>query len=314
MKILIANDDGIDSNGLFELATRFKELGEVLVVAPDRQMSATSNALTTTIPLRPKKIYKNNEFFGYAINGTPADCMKWALYSLLDEKPDIVLSGINHGRNTGINVMYSGTVAAAVEGFLLGIPSFAISLSSHDTEKETKTAAEYAFNIVKNILDKKLQDNLFLNINIPSIPSEEIKGIKVTKVASSFWDDEYEKRVDPFGRTYYWFNGSYVYDEMDTDTDDVAIDNGYIAITPLQYSFTNMEQMDKIKILEENEQTTNLEEFEENEDEATVNQSNLEESKNEETSVPMPEDNQNEDTSVPETKDNQTEEPITSNK
>ncbi len=258
MKILISNDDGIDSNGLFSLTTKFEELGEVIVIAPDKQMSATSHALTTIVPLRVKKFYKNNKFFGYAVNGSPADCMKLALFSLLDEKPDIVLAGINHGRNTGINVMYSGTVAAAAEGFIAGIPSFAVSLSSHNTEKEMQTAAQYAFDIVKKVINSKLKENIFLNINIPAIPKEEIKGIKVVKTAASFWEDEYEKRIDPFRYEYYWFNGTYVYDEMDIDTDDVAVDNGYVAVTPLQYNFTNIHQLETIKFLDNTlEETVN---------------------------------------------------------
>ena len=275
MKILISNDDGIDSNGLFSLATKFEELGEVIVIAPDKQMSATSHALTTIVPLRVKKFYKNDKFFGYAVNGSPADCMKLAIFSLLDEKPDIVLAGINHGRNTGINVMYSGTVAAAAEGFLAGIPSFAVSLSSHNPEKETDTAAQYAFDIVKEVINKELRENIFLNINIPAIPKEEIKGVKVVKTAASFWEDEYEKRIDPFRHEYYWFNGAYVYNEMDIDTDDVAIDNGYVAVTPIHYNFTNINQLETIKFLDNTlEETTNItkqEKFEEKIDEAIEN-------------------------------------------
>lgn len=247
------NDDGIYSNGIFDLANKFKEIGNVTVVAPDKQMSAMSHALTTSTPLRAKQVEINNRFFGFALSGTPVDCVKWAIISHLKKKPDIMLSGINHGRNTGVNIMYSGTVAAAAEGHLLGIPSFAVSLSSHNPEKETVTAAEYAYKIIQEIFlqnKRNLPTDLFLNINVPAIASNEIKGIRFVKASSSFWDDEYEKRIDPFGRTYYWFNGSYVYDETDPETDDTAVDAGYVAVTPLQYSFTNLSQLKEIKSFE----------------------------------------------------------------
>ena len=216
-------------------------------------MSAMSHALTTSTPLRTREVSINNKPFGFAVSGTPADCVKWAIISLLKKKPDMILSGINHGRNTGVNIMYSGTVAAAAEGHLLGIPSVAVSLSSHNPEKETTTAANYAYDIVNKIYIQNKNNfapDLFLNINVPAIKPEEIKGVRFVKASSSFWDDDYEKRVDPFGRIYYWFNGAYVYDEADTETDDTAVDAGYVAVTPLQYSFTNLGQLEKIKSIE----------------------------------------------------------------
>ncbi|MBR3090412.1 MAG: 5'/3'-nucleotidase SurE [Bacteroidetes bacterium] len=251
MNILISNDDGIDSIGLSILANKFKELGNVTVVAPIQQMSATSHALTTVTPLRIKEVYKDNQLFGYAVNGTPADCVKIGIISLMKQKPDLVLSGINFGRNTGVNVIYSGTIAAAVEGYLLGIPSFAISLTTHDTSHEVNTAADYAFNIITKVLNNKLtKDNIILSINIPAIPAENIKGIKLTELSNSYWDDKYEKYKDPFHQDYYWFDGKYIYDKNNTNTDDYAVENGYVAITPLQYSFTNYNQMNELSILE----------------------------------------------------------------
>jgi 5'-nucleotidase len=187
MKILITNDDGINSKGIIALARRFKEMGEVIVVAPNKQMSATSHSITTNRPLRYKKYYIENEFFGYALDGTPADCVKFAVLSLLEkQKPDIVLSGINYGRNTGINIMYSGTIAGATEGHLLKVPSFAISLSSHNTELESETAADYAFKIITEVLKQDNKENLFLNINVPAIPTDQIKGVKVVSNSKSY--------------------------------------------------------------------------------------------------------------------------------
>lgn len=167
MQILITNDDGISSKGIIALANKFKEMGDVLVVAPNKQMSATSHSITTNKPLRYKKHYINNELFGYALEGTPADCVKFAILELLKkQKPDIILSGINHGRNTGINIMYSGTIAGATEGALLNIPSFAVSLSSHDTQADCSAAAELAFQIVS-----KTMSECIATANIPNTSS-----------------------------------------------------------------------------------------------------------------------------------------------
>ena len=257
MNILITNDDGIDAKGIATLAEKFKEMGEVTVVAPNKQMSATSHSITTVTPIRVQKHYKNNEFWGYSLMGSPADCVKWALSTLLEKKPDMVVSGINHGRNTGINIMYSGTVAAAAEGHIVGIPSFAVSLSSHDSEIDCEVAAEYAFKIVSEMMKREDKEKLFLNINIPAVEKNKIKGIKVVKSSSSFWEDNFEKRIDPFGRAYYWFNGSYIYDANEANIDDVVLDDNYVAVTPIQYQFTNIQQLEEIKDLEN---ITNLEE------------------------------------------------------
>jgi len=250
MNILITNDDGIDSKGIAALAEKFKEMGEITVVAPSKQMSATSHSITTVTPIRVQKYYRNDAFWGYSVMGSPADCVKWALSSLFSQKPDIILSGINHGRNTGINIMYSGTVAAAAEGHIVGIPSFAISLSSHDANIECAPAAEYAFKIVSEMIKREDKNKLFLNINVPAIEKDKIKGIKVVRSSNSFWEDNFEKRIDPFGRVYYWFNGSYIYDANEENIDDVVLDDNYVAVTPLQYQFTNIQQLEEIKELE----------------------------------------------------------------
>lgn len=275
MNILITNDDGIDSQGINALAKKFKEMGNVIVVAPNKQMSATSHSITTVNPIRVQKYYKEGELFGYSVTGTPADCVKLAITTLLDEKPDIILSGINHGRNTGINIMYSGTVAGAAEGSLLGIPSFAISLSSHNAELECDTAAEYAFKIVSEMMKREDKKDIFININVPAVESEKIQGIKTVKSSNSYWDDEYEKRIDPFGRPYFWFGGSYIYDANEENIDDAALDDGYVTVTPLQYQFTNLEQMEIVKVIIENMQV------EESIPEPEVEESETEEEENE---------------------------------
>ena len=251
MKILITNDDGISSNGIITLANKFKEMGEVIVVAPEMQMSATSHSLTTGKPLREHKYYINNEFFGYAINGSPADCVKFAILTILEKvKPDIVLSGINFGRNTGINLLYSGTFAGATEGHLSGIPSFAVSLSSHNHKTDCQTAADYTYKIVSEIMMRHDKEKIFLNINVPAVSADLIKGIKITKNSSSYWEDEFEKRIDPFGKPYYWFNGLYVYDANEEEIDDLAVDENYVSVTPIRFQFTNLVQMEELRGLE----------------------------------------------------------------
>lgn len=236
MLILVTNDDGIEAPGIIALAESLKELGEVIVAAPDRQQSAVGHALTISTPLRAYKINKNDCFYGWAINGTPADCVKLAITTLLDRKPDMVVSGINHGQNTSVNVLYSGTVSAATEGMLLGIPSMAVSLASWDLSADCSISAEYALKIARYLCRIKLPEGTILNVNIPA---KEIKGVKLTSQSKSEWKDHYDKRTDPFGREYFWFAGDYIAKNGDPDTDDSAINDGYVSITPIHFEFTN---------------------------------------------------------------------------
>ncbi|MDR0927822.1 MAG: 5'/3'-nucleotidase SurE [Ignavibacteria bacterium] len=261
MDILITNDDGINAKGLLALSTKFLEMGNVTIVAPNTQQSATSHSLTTTTPLRIQKhnllkdTAQQSALNAYSINGSPADCVKFALLTLFKgKKPDLLLAGINHGRNTGINIMYSGTIAGATEGHLVGIPSFAVSVATHDTSFDCSAAADYAFDIVSNIMKHPDKNKFFININVPACSKEAIKGMKVVKGSNSYWEDEYEKRIDPFGKEYFWFNGSYLYDANDADTDDVVVDNNFVAITPIQILFTNQQQIDTIKYIETGEE------------------------------------------------------------
>lgn len=251
-KILVTNDDGIDSPGIYALANAMREIGEVVVAAPDRQQSAVGHALTVARPLRVTKVKRNGTLFGYAIDGSPSDCVKIALSNLLEETPDLVISGINHGQNTAINILYSGTVAAATEGMLAGIPSIAISLASHDTSLPLDAASEYAIKIAKKLLESNLKPNFLLNVNVPAIPRSEIRGIKVTKHSSSYWKDTYEMRLDPFGRKYYWFAGEYCIENSDDlETDDAALAKGFVTITPVHFDFTKYDLLDKLSNFEE---------------------------------------------------------------
>ncbi len=251
MKILVSNDDGIDSPGIYSLVHELRKLGIVTVVAPDRQQSAVGHALSVSKPLRVTKFHRNGEMFGYSITGTPSDCVKLALSYLLDEKPDILVSGINHGQNTSINILYSGTVSAATEGMLMGIPSMAVSLASHSLSADCSYAAEVSRELAAKLPDLELPRGTLLNVNVPSMPGDQIKGIKVTPHSKAIWNDRYEKRTDPFGREYFWFAGEYLVEKDGSEfSDDIAILNGYVSITPIHYNFTNYEALPVIKELE----------------------------------------------------------------
>ncbi len=251
LKILVTNDDGIDSPGIYALAQAMGRLGDVIVAAPDRQQSAVGHSLTVARPLRVTQVHREGILFGYAIDGTPSDCVKIALSTILDIKPDLVISGINHGQNTAINILYSGTVAAATEGMLAGIPSIAFSLASHDLKTDCSPAADYAVKIAKRFLANPPESNFLLNINVPAIPKNEILGIKVAQHNTTIWKDTYEMRLDPFGRKYYWFAGEYSAAENSIDNDDCIVKAGYVSITPVHFDFTKYDALDKLKILEE---------------------------------------------------------------
>lgn len=244
--VLLTNDDGIFAPGLFELYLEIREIAEVVVVAPDSERSAVGHAITITDPLRVTKFEKNGSFFGYAVSGTPADAVKLAHYAILDRKPDAVVSGINLGSNTGINVIYSGTVSAATEACILGIPSFAISLATY-TRPLFKPAAKFARRLLPLILANRLPERTFLNVNVPNVPQEQLKGVLVTRQGRAIYNDDYDERKDPRKRTYYWLTGTKVDSETDLNVDDGAIAANYISITPIHYDLTNYAVLDTLK-------------------------------------------------------------------
>lgn len=246
-RILITNDDGINSPGLFDLSTELKKIADVIVVAPESQQSAVSSSVTVNKPLRVNKFYKDGVFFGYTVDGTPTDCVKLALNNLLDFKPDMIVSGINHGKNTAINVLYSGTVAGAIEGMLVGIKSIATSVDTHDWEHNCQAAAEYTAKISEIILHTELPQGTLINVNIPAGKKDDIKGFKVVKLSDAKWKDIYDKREDPFQRSYYWFAGEYAFSDDDTETDDILLSQGWITITPLKFDFNNLDFFHKLK-------------------------------------------------------------------
>jgi 5'-nucleotidase len=247
MRILISNDDGIAAPGIAALADEMKKIGEVIVVAPDKQQSAVGHAITMNSPLRVYPFHRDGEMFGYAVDGTPADAVKMGVRFLLrEQQPDLVISGINHGSNTAVSILYSGTVSAATEGTILGIPSFAISVTTHG-EIDFGPAARFAAKLAPEVLRKGLPRGTLLNVNVPAIPEQEIKGVRVTKQSQSIWDDTYEVRRDPANREYFWLTGTMAVTDPDPDTDQVAIHDGYISISPIHYRLTNEEMFSRMR-------------------------------------------------------------------
>jgi 5'-nucleotidase len=248
MKLLVSNDDGVYALGLRTLANQLAAAGhEVTVVCPDRERSATGHGLTLHRPIRADRVEAvfHPTIKAWACSGTPADCVKLALWALLDGPPDLVLSGINHGANLGTDVLYSGTVSAAMEGVLEGIPSIALSLCSF-TLQEFDPAAQFAQSLVTQLVQHPLPELLLLNVNIPPLPAEKIAGVRVTRQGIRRYIDLFDRRVDPRGKTYYWLAGEVLEEVADTSsfadqapTDVDAVRAGYIAITPLQFNLTS---------------------------------------------------------------------------
>jgi 5'-nucleotidase len=245
--ILVCNDDGIFSNGIKALTEAAAEFGDIEVVAPDRQQSAVGHAITVSTPLRARSFKLDNRFNGHAVNGTPADCVKLAHNQLLKRKPDLVVSGINHGSNAGINIIYSGTVSAATEGTILGYPSIAFSCTDFDEEADLTGCQEAARRVIKYVLDNHLKKGVTLNVNAPSGP---LKGIHWARQAKSRYVEEFEGRVDPHNRDYYWMTGKFELLENNGGSDIDVLEKGYASITPIQYDLTARDLLNQLKDVE----------------------------------------------------------------
>lgn len=246
MKILISNDDGIDSPGIYALAQELKKIGEIIVVAPRTEQSAVGHSITMKIPVRVTEYFHHADFFGFAVDGTPADCIKMGIKNILKTPPDIVVSGINNGANSAINIIYSGTVSAAREAAIMDVPSIAVSVASHDV-KDYSYAAKISAKIVKMTLRNSLKTGTLLNVNIPDIPESEIAGIKFTSQGKTKWDDVYEERTDPYGKKYYWLTGKMTNEDSDEYSDHGAVLKNYVSISPIHFDLTDYEMLEKIK-------------------------------------------------------------------
>jgi 5'-nucleotidase len=246
LKILLTNDDGIHAPGLMALYAELKNDFDVHVVAPESEMSAVGHAITLRSPLRVQEIEQGGAFFGYGVAGTPADCVKIAVQELLKSPPDIILSGINLGANVGVNVLYSGTVSAATEGAFLGIRSAAFSL---DTRKDPDFAyaASFSRKIIKFMSGGGVNNGVALNVNIPAIPADRIKGVAITRQGVGRFRERYERRIDPRGNVYYWLTGETRVEEEREDSDARALADGMIAVTPISFDLTCVQEIDRLK-------------------------------------------------------------------
>jgi len=244
--ILVSNDDGIDAPGLFILVKALKRFATVSVVAPSIQQSAVGHAITVRTPLRAHEFRRDGELFGYAVDGTPADSVKLAIKSLLKSKPDLVISGINDGLNTAVNVIYSGTVSAATEGTILGIPSMAVSIE-YTLKPDFVPASKIATMIAKFVFKRGIPKDTILNINVPAIPTSKIKGIKFTRQGRSRWADKFYQRKDPKNRNYYWLAGDMEILDKENDVDQVAVKSGYVSVTPIHFDLTHHRFLEKMQ-------------------------------------------------------------------
>lgn len=246
--ILVTNDDGITAPGIATLVNVARKFGDLIVIAPDKPQSGMGHAITINSTIRINKMNYHNVMMEYACTGTPVDCIKIAMNKLVTRRPDLCISGINHGSNMSVNVIYSGTMSAAVEGAVEGIPSIGFSLADHDINADFSSAAVYVERIIENVLRDKMPDGVCLNVNIPPIPLEELKGIKVCRQARANWIEELDERFDPSGKPYYWLTGVFKNFEPDSqDTDVWALDNGYVSIVPTQFDLTNYNYLNELK-------------------------------------------------------------------
>ena len=245
--ILISNDDGIHAPGILNLVEVAREFGKVTIVAPDSAQSGMGHAISVGKPLRMYKEELANGMPGTSVNGTPADCVKIATGVLMDHTPDLILSGINHGANTSVSSIYSGTLSAAREGAIQGIPAMGFSLCNFSHEADMSACRDIIYTLISQALTQKLKPGELLNVNIPDLPSDQIKGIKVTRMAIGRWIEEFDERVDPHGQKYYWLTGKYSLQDDGKDTDEHVLSEGYVSVTPMMHDLTDYTQLETIK-------------------------------------------------------------------
>ncbi len=237
--ILITNDDGVMAPGILSLVEAVKDLGKVVVVAPDKPQSGMGHAITIGLPLRLHQVELFEGVEAWQCSGTPVDCVKLAVDKVLRRKPDICLSGINHGANHSINVIYSGTMSAAVEAAIESIPSAGFSLLDHSVEADFTGAKKYARILVQQMLKTRLDKHTVLNVNIPAVPVELIKGIKICKQAYAKYEEDFVERNDPNGKKYFWLTGEFVNFDKGKDADVWALEHNFVSVVPVQFDLTN---------------------------------------------------------------------------
>lgn len=249
--ILVTNDDGIMAPGIRALIKIMNKIGDVVVVAPDKAQSGMGHAITIDNVLTCNSItIDDGPQLEYTCSGTPADCVKMAISEILNRKPDLCVSGINHGANASINVIYSGTMSAAIEAGIEGVPAIGFSLLDFKWDADFKVSEEYVENITLNALSEGIPEGVVLNVNIPNFKKEEIKGIKICRQANGYWKEDFDKRKSPFGKEYYWLSGEFVCKDRGQDTDIYALEKGYVSIVPVQFDMTAHHMIQKLNTWE----------------------------------------------------------------
>ena len=237
--ILVTNDDGINAPGIRTLISVVKNIGDVIVVAPDSPQSGMGHAITINSTLHSSRITpKNSEIIEYSCSGTPADCVKLAINELMPRKPDLCVSGINHGSNSSINVIYSGTMSAAIEAGIEGVPGIGFSLLDYSWNADFSHSKDFIREITLNALNNGIPKGVVLNVNIPAVKKSDIKGVKICRQAKAYWVEEFDKRKNPLGQEYYWLTGKFVNKDQGEDTDEWALKNNYISIVPVEFDLT----------------------------------------------------------------------------
>ena len=237
--ILVTNDDGINAPGIRTLVSVIKDIGDVIVVAPDSPQSGMGHAITINSTLHSSRITpKNSEIIEYSCSGTPADCVKLAINELMPRKPDLCVSGINHGSNSSINVIYSGTMSAAIEAGIEGVPAIGFSLLDYSWNADFSQSKDFIRKITLNALNNGIPKGVVLNVNIPAVKKSDIKGVKICRQAKAYWVEEFDKRKNPLGQEYYWLTGKFVNKDQGEDTDEWALKNNYISIVPVEFDLT----------------------------------------------------------------------------
>ena len=237
--ILVTNDDGINAPGIRNLISVIKDIGDVIVVAPDSPQSGMGHAITINSTLHSSRISpKNSEIIEYSCSGTPADCVKLAINELMPRKPDLCVSGINHGSNSSINVIYSGTMSAAIEAGIEGVPAIGFSLLDYSWNADFSQSKDFIRKITLNALNNGIPKGVVLNVNIPAVKKSDIKGVKICRQAKAYWVEEFDKRKNPLGQEYYWLTGKFVNKDQGEDTDEWALKNNYISIVTVEFDLT----------------------------------------------------------------------------
>ncbi len=245
--IFITNDDGISSKGIASLVEVAKSFAEVVIIAPDKPQSGMGHAITVNSILRLNECDFFPGLTAFSCSGTPVDCVKLGIYEVMHRKPDLIISGINHGENSSTNVLYSGTMSAAVEGAMENIPSIGFSLADYHADADFSEAQDIASKIISIALENRFPDHVCLNVNVPKKSDIPVKGIRVCKQAHAFWEDRFEKRFDQFGKPYYWLTGEFKNEENTADSDLYALQNGFASVVPIQFDMTAYQHLEYFK-------------------------------------------------------------------